>query len=252
MKTQIVRFSLIMATIASCAVTALILVNTRQKISSLQTNLRAQTIARVKAESDLRGTEMELHTTAASLTQTKAVLVAMAAEKAKASEEAAAQAKHVAELRAELRRTVTERDAALDELAPFHTANITAGEALRASKQLARLQETVAAIQEENRILAVRLKRGSAREQDIVRLPAGLRGKIMVCDPKWQFVVLDVGAKDGILERGELLVNRNGELVGKVKVTRVERDRAIANVQADWDLDRVIEGDVVIPAYPES
>jgi hypothetical protein len=87
---------------------------------------------------------------------------------------------------------------------------------------------------------------------NIVRLPASLKGKIVVVDPKWDFVVLDIGDNQGVLDRGELLVSREGKLVAKVIVFSTEKDRCIANIVPGWKLGEVIEGDVVQPAYPAS
>src|SRR5262249_43598003 len=39
-------------------------------------------------------------------------------------------------------------------------------------------------------------------------LAASIRGKIVAVDPKWSFVVLDVGAEQGVKEKGVLLVSR--------------------------------------------
>jgi hypothetical protein len=66
-------------------------------------------------------------------------------------------------------------------------------------------------------------------------------------DPKFDFVVLDVGHDKGMLENGEMLVSRDGKLVAKVKVRAVERDRSIANVLPGWKLTDVYEGDVAVP-----
>jgi hypothetical protein len=85
-----------------------------------------------------------------------------------------------------------------------------------------------------------------------VLLPAALRGKVLAVDPKWNFVILDVGENQGILEYGELLVNRNGKLVGKVIVRNVQKDRSTANLMPGWEIGEVIEGDQVIPAHPAS
>ena len=85
-----------------------------------------------------------------------------------------------------------------------------------------------------------------------VTLPASLKGKVLVADPKWNFVVLNVGEDQGVLERGELLVNRDGKLVAKVVVRSVQKDRSIANVMPGWELGEVMEGDQVIPAHPAS
>jgi hypothetical protein len=85
-----------------------------------------------------------------------------------------------------------------------------------------------------------------------VPLPATLKGKVLVMDPKWNFVVLNVGEDQGVLEQGELLVNRNGRLVAKVKVRSVQKDRSVANIMPGWQLGEVLEGDLVIPAHPAS
>jgi type II secretory pathway component PulC len=85
-----------------------------------------------------------------------------------------------------------------------------------------------------------------------VRLPANLRGKILVTDPKWDFVVLDFGEDKQVLMDGELLVSRNGKLVAKVRIQSIQKDRCIANVMPGWKLTEVMEGDQVIPAYPAS
>ena len=85
-----------------------------------------------------------------------------------------------------------------------------------------------------------------------VSLRADLRGRILVVDPKWDFVVLNIGEDQGVLEDGELLVSRDGKLVAKVIVRSVEKNRCIANIMPGWKLGEVIEGDEVTPAHPAS
>jgi hypothetical protein len=79
-----------------------------------------------------------------------------------------------------------------------------------------------------------------------------LRGKVLVADPKWEFVVLDIGEDGGAKVNGELLVSRNGRLVAKIIIRDVQKDRAIANLMPGWKLGDVSEGDQVIPAHPAS
>jgi hypothetical protein len=85
-----------------------------------------------------------------------------------------------------------------------------------------------------------------------IKLPADLKGKVVVVDPKWDFVVLDIGDEQGVLENGELLVSRDGKLVAKVIVRTVEKGRCIANIMPGWKLGEVFEGDLVSPAHPAS
>jgi hypothetical protein len=75
---------------------------------------------------------------------------------------------------------------------------------------------------------------------------------VAATDPKWDFVVLNVGDAQGVKKDGELLISRGGKLVAKVIVTSLQKDRCIANVIPGWKLGEVLEGDQVIPAHPAS
>jgi cell shape-determining protein MreC len=119
-------------------------------------------------------------------------------------------------------------------------------------------QELLAGVESENKVLGQRVDkleyeldkyRGRAR---IVYLPANLSGNIIASDPKWEFVVVDVGENQGVKEDGELLVSRGGKLVAKLKIMTVQKDRSVANVVPGWKIGEVMEGDQVIPAHPAS
>lgn len=79
-----------------------------------------------------------------------------------------------------------------------------------------------------------------------VILPAGLKGKVVTVDPKWDFVVINLGKKDGMLLNGQMLVSRDGKLLGKVRIVNVQDDRSIANVMPGWKLGDFMEGDTVL------
>jgi hypothetical protein len=122
----------------------------------------------------------------------------------------------------------------LAELAEARKANEALGEEKKVmARQIAFIQNELNKYQPEKR----------ERPPD---LPAGLKGKVLAVDPKWDFVVLDIGADQGVLERGELLVNREGKLVAKVRVTSVEASRCVANVIPEWKQAEVMEGDQVL------
>ena len=86
--------------------------------------------------------------------------------------------------------------------------------------------------------------------EEYVKLRADLHGKILVVDPKWDFVVLNVGEDQGVISAGELLVSRQGKLIAKVIVRSVQKDRCIANLVPGWKIGEMTEGDDVSPAHP--
>ncbi|HMJ65649.1 MAG TPA: hypothetical protein VK615_09885 [Candidatus Binatia bacterium] len=81
---------------------------------------------------------------------------------------------------------------------------------------------------------------------DEAPLMPGVKGSILAVDPKWNFVVLDVGEKAGAKPHGVFMVSRDGKLIGKVKVATVNVDRSIANVMPGWQFGELMEGDQVI------
>ena len=77
-------------------------------------------------------------------------------------------------------------------------------------------------------------------------LPAGLKGKVLVVDPKWNFLILDIGQSKDVVPNAVMLVSRNGKLVAKVRIMSVQPERCIANIIPGWKLDDVTEGDMVL------
>jgi ribosomal protein L24 len=71
----------------------------------------------------------------------------------------------------------------------------------------------------------------------------GLRGKVLVVDPKWNFVVLDIGETNGVVQNGVMMISRNSKLVAKVRIMNLEAGRSIANIMPGWKLGEVMEGD---------
>jgi hypothetical protein len=100
-------------------------------------------------------------------------------------------------------------------------------------------------MQRKIRTLEERLVYYEQGERD-VPLPQGLKGKVLAVDPKYEFVVLDIGEKQGALARGKMLVSRSGKLVAKVRILSVQENHCIANVLPDWKQAEIMEGDVVV------
>lgn len=255
---MLTRISLIIAILAGLAVGVLNFVKIKEKIITLQTHLKEETEAHQKFEAQYKTTQKKLDATEAELKQTKDTLTATIAEKDKAIALADEKTKTAADLTDKLNKTQKDLNDTKADLAAYRDSGLTSQQVAAAAKTIKKLEDTIEVGKQENKVLAQKLKKTQVALDKFVfqdyhvPLPATLTGKVLVTDPKWDFVVLNVGEDQGILKDGELLVNRDGKLVAKIKVTSVDKNRCIANVVTGWKLGEVLEGDQVIPAYPAS
>jgi hypothetical protein len=58
----------------------------------------------------------------------------------------------------------------------------------------------------------------------------GLRGTILAVNQAYNFVVLNLGAHHGVESNGEMLVLRDGALIGKIRISSVEPATAIGDI----------------------
>ena len=63
-------------------------------------------------------------------------------------------------------------------------------------------------------------------------LKQGLEGKILAVNPSWNFVVLSLGDRNGVVSNAEMLIKRDSQLIGRVKITSVEPSTSIADIIA--------------------
>lgn len=256
---MLIRISLIVAIVAGLATAGISLIKVKEKIEIVKAERNDWHQKYDTTYAELTSTKDELDKTSKTLKKTQTELASTKDERDKAVAEANTQSRRAAQLNDELNKTRTERDDAQAELAAWAALGIPVNEVKRVIELAKTLQEQVDVQKEEivaliraNTRLTNQIARLIGGEAYKVLLPAGLRGNVLVTDPKWDFVILDVGEDQGVLEYGELLVNRNGKLVAKVVVRTVQKNRCIANVMPGWKLGDVIEGDQVIPAHPAS
>jgi hypothetical protein len=204
-----------------------------------------------KTKAELKKTQGELAQTKQDLADTKTQLV-------KTEAKADAQQKRADELNVKLAKATSDLQETSDKLVSYQASGLTSEEVIKLNKNYLDAQRQIAVINDEKALLLRKYNTVKAKYDAIVGtspdilLPPDLKGKILVVDPKWDFVVLSVGATQGVVQDGEMLVSRDGKLVAKVVVRTVEKDRCIANIVPGWKLGEVIEGDVVTPAHPAS
>jgi hypothetical protein len=254
---MLMRICLIVAILAGLAVGGLNFVMVKQKITTIQTERQNEKSAKEDAQRNLAKTTQNLKETTATLNKTKATLDATSKERDQALTKLDSETKRAEAIAAERDKFRQERDGTLADIAAYKGTELTPPQILELKKGFREMQKNVDALLEENKTLGQKIV-ALANElaifknlEHIVELPAGLRGKVLVYDPKYHFVIVDVGREQGVLEQGELLVHRDGKLVAKIKVRSIEKDKAVANI-LPGQLGEVMEGDQVIPAHPAS
>jgi hypothetical protein len=248
-----IRISLIVAIIAGLAIAALNFAKVQNDIKALvgdrdhEKTLKEQTIAELKA------TNKVLVATTKELNSTKEQLTNVTKERDDAVAQVDDLTKKNGTLTESLKKTQGERDSARDELAGWKSLGIPLENIKATLASLKTVTESRDALAQENKILNRKIVFLSAQLDELrdpervngPEMPAGLRGKVLVADPKFDFVVLNIGEKQSVVPYGRFLVSRNGHLIAKLKVQSVQPDRSIANVMPGWNLSEVQEGDEV-------
>ena len=178
-----------------------------------------------QTQDKLAATEQELAQTKAELEQTKADLEQTRNQLAQTEAELATAKQQIADL--ESRKAELEADVASK------------------AEQIAKLEEEKQALFEEKTQLEVMLERLAKNEASGVMRP-GLQGTVVAANPEWNFVVLNVGYKDGAKIAGEMIVHRNDQIVGKVRIVDIRERLSIANIKRDWQQMPIQEGDRVV------
>jgi hypothetical protein len=253
---MLLRISLILAIIAALAAGTLSYLAVTDKIPALAKQRDDEKSAKLAKIDELKKTNDVLAKTKNDLSQTKQELADTQSERDKALANAEAQTKRAADLSDKLAKATQERDDAMNQLASYKATDLTPDQVIKLNKNLKEAVKQIQVINDEKMVLQrslvaakTELAKFKGEETDI-KLRADLRGKIIVVDPKWDFVVVDFGEEQGAIKDGELLVSREGKLVAKVILSSVQKDRSIANVMPGWKLGELIEGDEVCPAHP--
>jgi len=255
---MLIRISLIVVILAALGAGVLGYLEVSKEIPALKQQRDDENASKHDYMTKLDTTQKTLKKTQGELAQTQQDLADTRSNLAKAQADVDKQKSRANDLADKLAQASQDRDTAQNQLAAYTTTGLTAEQVGKLYKQY---KDSVAAIEAMNEEKVVLLRKIGMLTNELnqliapdtaVKLPADLRGKIEVVDPKWDFVVLDIGLDQGVVQNGELLVSRDGKLVAKVIVRSVQKDRCIANLVPGWGFGAIVEGDVVTPAHPAS
>jgi len=255
---MLLRICLIVAILAGLGAGGLGYYEATNQIPALTKQRDDENGAKKAALTELASTKTNLKKTAAELATTQSELSDTKGERDKAVARAEAQSKRADELSDKLVKATQERDDAQNSLAQYKATDLTPDQIIKLNKTLKEANGQIMVLSHDLGVVQRQLAKKTAELERIVgvdptvKLRADLAGKIVVVDPKWDFVILNIGDEQGALQDGEMLVSRDGKLVAKVVIRSVQKDRCVANIVPGWKLGEMIEGDTVTPAHPAS
>lgn len=128
-----------------------------------------------------------------------------------------------------------------------------------ASAELETLKTEKAELEQLNKSLTAKLEQTEsqlralaeaerARQAGIMR--KSLQGRVLAVNSAWGFVVINLGDRQNIVQGAEMIVHREGQRVGKIRVSSVERTQSVADIIPDSVTPglMVMPGDLVILA----
>jgi hypothetical protein len=101
---------------------------------------------------------------------------------------------------------------------------------------------------------STQLEEEKKHRREAATTKAGVRGTVLAVNQAYNFVVLNLGGRQGVEPNAEMLVVRDGALIGKIRVSSVEPSTAIGDIITS-SLERGVQvqpGDTVIYAGTSS
>jgi uncharacterized protein (DUF3084 family) len=159
-------------------------------------------------------------------------------ERDKAKEELAAAQQQAKDLESDSQAKDTrigELETQIAELEQSPTTSDGAPVAVESAEAQARMTELETVnqqLQDQNTSLSTQISELRRKEdgRQKVQMRQGLSGTILAVNQAWNFVVLSLGDRQGVVPNAEMLVQRDGQFLGKIRVTSVEPSTSIADI----------------------
>jgi hypothetical protein len=246
---MLLRISLIGAILLGLAVGVINFVSISDKIKTT-IDQRDQNAKDRDEQTGLKNKALkELASTKTMLQRTNDMLVATMKERDDAVQKAETSDKAAADANAALAKTKADLQSTQNDLEAWHALGIPIEKIRATLASIKDLTEEKEALTLENKIVNKKyqdaqeeINRISVPDYEVKMIP-GLRGTVTAVDPRFEFVVLNIGDKQGVRLHGRFLVSEKGKLISKVEVQSVSPDSCIANVVAGYKLGEIMEGD---------
>lgn len=207
---------------------------TSSQLTSTQSELESAKKDIESQKEQITGLSSEKDTLTANLGEAQNDLTATKTELTAAQEKAEAVEAELASLKtdAEAKDTrIAELEQQVAEGAPA-AGGTPAGNADEIAAERDELRTVVASLQDKNTGLEAQVadlrRKEESRQKSQMR--QGLQGTILAVNQAWNFVVLSLGDRQGVVPNAEMLVQRGNQLVGRIRITSVEPSTSIADI----------------------
>jgi hypothetical protein len=257
--------TLITASVAMLAVAAILGVLNTNKVKHLQSSVSDANAARDSAEmrraereKDIKARETAIAAERAKMAETESKVASAEAELVKLEQEKA-------DLQTKLQANETEiatLQKQLEEVKPGG-ANPGAPSTVELQAQLDDARRQLEDAEREKTFLSDRMQTVQTRSvqledekkrRAVATGKIGVRGTVLAVNQTYNFVVLNLGGRQGVEPNSEMLVLRDGSFIGKIRISSVEPATAIGDIITST-LARGVQvqpGDVVIYAGTNS
>ena len=213
---------------------------TLEELTRLDTELNlASNLATVvltgwqNTQTDLENTRQDLENTRAELERTRGEL-----------EDARTQI-------VQLNDTIRSKDAELIE-----KGNVIAGledekaaletQVAELNEKIGGLEDQVAQLEEENGMLENQLAKYERETAGTITMKTGTTASIVYANADWNFVIIDIGSIAGAQPNAEMIIHRNDNMIGKIRLSAVRDNISIAEVLPEFQKETIKEGDNVL------
>lgn len=207
-------------------------------LASTEASLASTRGELAESQKEVATVKEELDTTTTAKTQAETDLAAARAEAQKAASDLVAANEAAEQVRSQvegLNAQIAEKDRTIADLSTA-TASAPVVEADQPDEtRTAELEAMNASLQARLTQAESELTGLKKREEDrsALRMREGLEGRVLAVNPAWNFVVLSIGDRNGVVNNAELLLKRGTQYLGKVRVTSVEPSTSIADIVAN-------------------
>lgn len=188
---------------------------------------------------ELGTTKKELKATGEQLTASKSKVTELEGSLAAAKSEAERLNGQIADFQSQIAARQAEIEQLKTQVASSGSGVGRPGGPSDAEKRMTELQAQVAELSQVKASLDDKLAAAESRVKSLVvaeqrrqagLMAKGLSGEILAVNQAWNFVVLNLGDRQGVTANAEMIVMRRGAMVGRVKITSVEPSQSIADI----------------------